>query len=150
MIFAIFKSVFLSKATAIATGIIADMLYHKEGDSRSISDILTKKSTMDFREENTVMDISFKYKEYDRNRERFYAENDEKYLQFLYILCELFLCEDVEKMREVNLLEHNDRYILKRLEDFLELIEERFLVRINKLLIDDFQWAYIFYERYLK
>lgn len=130
-----------SKATAIATGIIAKHLYMNKGSRRYLDDILGQESKIS----GAVVGY-FENKEYDDIKENNYAENDDNYLRFLYILCEFFLCEDVEDMRTLDILEYKNRLLLRGIDELLGLIEERFGIQIDAVSIKDLKWAYVFYE----
>lgn len=129
-----------SKATAIATGIIAKYLGKNVYQS----------VTLELEKNSYVLNSGLNQTSYDSQKENYYCEHDEKYQRLILILCEYFGETDTSNIRHNDLITYRDGYLLRGLHLLLQLLEERYNKRLNQFLIEDFRWAYIFYERYLK
>lgn len=140
-----------SRATAIATGILAEILFENKGKVKNITLMLQEKAASNkFR--NISKGLYFEniiYKKFDKKKELFYIENDKMYQQLIYLLCEFYVCESSEEIRKANLIKYNNGFLFRHLEDILQLIEERFEVSLMNIDIKQIQWAYLFYEKYL-
>lgn len=129
-----------SKATAVATGIIARNLtkYSRE----NIFSVLEKNGG--------VMPSIREQDYFNADRERYYCENDENYQRFIYLLCDYFFESSTKNVRKEDLLFYRDRFLLRGLDPLIRLLEERFDKKLERIRLNDFRWAYLFYERYLR
>ena len=90
------------------------------------------------------------YHEFEVDKELYYVENDRLYQQFIYLLCEFFVCESPNLIRRACLLDYDNNRLVRYIEDVLRFIEDRFCVKIENIKIGELQWAYLFYEKYLR
>ena len=143
-----------SRAAAIAAALTAKLIYdsRKNGIAADVGGLL--KNSADsaefvesvFRNEyDCISEIPF-----DSEKENYYIENDENYHRLIYLLCEFFFTENTDEVRTTCLLELRGRDVLRRLGNLLDLVRERFGVRLDRVDIADLQWAYIFYEKYIR
>lgn len=141
-----------SRATAIATAIIAESLFESADRKFDINEILKeKRSSCEFL--NTEIENEYDCIEevvFDAEKEKYYIENDENYHRLIYLLCEFFFTEDTSEVRTAYLPDYKDRLFLRKLGNMIGLIKERFKVEIDKVYISDLQWAYLFYEKYIR
>lgn len=141
-----------SRAAAVATAIVANLLYNSDDSDANINDLLKKEAgSVEFKsnyfknEYDCIEDIPF-----DCEKEKFYIENDENYHRLIYLLCEFFFVEDTNEIRTSDLLELRGRDLLRRLGNLLDLVRERFDIPLERVDISDLQWAYLFYEKYIR
>lgn len=136
-----------SRATAIATGIVAKLILENSDSSKDIIQLL-KENRISNRENEyrAISDLSNEI-EFDIERENYLFETDKGYFRFIYLMCEAFLCEDPEIMRTANLFEYKSGEILYKMNSLVRLIENRFCVKLDYFCFDDFKWAYLFYEK---
>ncbi len=129
-----------SKATAIATGIIAKCLtkYSRE----DLFSALEKNGS--------VLSSLRKHDYFDVERECYYCENDENYQRLIYLLCDYFFDNSTNHVRKEDLLLYKDRFLFRGLDLLIQLLEERFDKKLERIKLNDLRWAYLFYERYLR
>lgn len=140
-----------SRATAVAVGLISKFLYEKQKDISLIDKIRQKKSKYVFVNEKLVFPYeNVNYHEFEVDKELYYVESDRLYQQFIYLLCEFFVCESPNLIRRACLLDYDNNRLVRYIEDVLRFIEDRFCVKIENIKIGELQWAYLFYEKYLR
>lgn len=139
-----------SRAAALATAYVARIMYYNQCNYSDVYHLLTKKSKSNqFHPSFNPERDHILYIPFDLKKEEYLINNDICYHRFLYSLCEFFMCSETEVVRTSNLIELDGRYILRKMENFLSFIEERFSVELNNLKLEKFQWAYLFYEKYI-
>ncbi len=136
-----------SKATAVAAGSIANYLWNEDVTIDGLFNFLEIES------KEQKFDL---LKNYNQNvwtflgeRERYFAENDDRYLEFVFLLSEYLKCNDSRVIRQSNLLLYKKGELMRDLDAFMDLVEERLQVRINRFEADDLMWAYQFYEKHV-
>ena len=141
-----------SKATALAVAIVAKLMYQHNVRGIMIYPIIEKYAT-EHQFKPIISEDSFDI----INREPFDAELEDKLIQtedmyqrFLYCLCEFFMCDDPQEIRNADLLELSERKMIRKLECFLLFIQERFKVKLDFLELDNLRFAYLFYLNYIK
>lgn len=141
-----------SRATALAAAYSARLLYQNEADVNRLQELLAENSTRDFCKDEFDNEYdSYMLVPFDKRREDKLIENSMGYHTYIYIymLCEFFLCDNPQVIRSAALIEQDGRYLLRRLEAFLEFIESRFDINTNQIMLRQLQWAYLFYDECL-
>lgn len=139
-----------SRATALATGIVAKLILENNDLSKDIIQLLNENKSSDRENEDSIIqDLSTEI-EFDEKIENHLIETEIGYHKFLYLLCEFFVCEDPGIVRTANLLEFCDMKLTYKVDNLICFIEERFNVQLNFIDLNDFRWAYLFYEKHLK
>lgn len=141
-----------SRATAIATGTLCEMLFKTQGNKKNMSILLQKKAVSNIfqKKQYDSPHEDVIYQKFDKKKELFYAEHDKRYQKFIYLLCEFYMCEESKEIRQAYLIEYENGRLFRYLEDILRLIEERFGVNLLGIKVEKLQWAYLFYENYIR
>ncbi len=141
-----------SRATALAAAHIAKIISDPSNSGLSINEALKKyavsakfKETEFENEYDCIEPIPF-----DGKKEKYYIENDEDYHRLIYILCEFFFTEDTSEIRTAYLPDLRGRNLLRYISAFIKLINERFDLDLESISVEDLQWAYLFYEKYIR
>lgn len=140
-----------SRSAALATAHIASAVFFHPEHKANITEILCQNSTP-----QPAEDIRFPEGDlyiravFDAGMEQHLAETDEGYVRFLYLLCEMFLCDDPQIIRTANLIDFKKRFFLRKTEICLRVIEEAFGIKLNEPRLYDMQYAYLFYSRLIK
>lgn len=139
-----------SKAAALATAIISNELSICRKEKRTLAEQL-KKNSVRWEEKEQVEDNElYRTISFEKEREVFFSE-DVNYQTFLYLLAETVLCNEPDLLRTQNLFEFKDYILIRRLSEFCKYVENRMKVKIpNVIPTDDFQWAYLFYDKYIR
>lgn len=140
-----------SRSAALATAHIASAVFLHPDSKPDIAKLLQAGSTPQpisggcFPEEDRYIHAVF-----DAALEEQLAETDENYVRFLYLLCELFLCDDPQMIRTANLIDFKQRYFLRKSEVCLRVVEEAFGIQLNEPRLYDMQYAYMFYNNLIR
>lgn len=137
-----------SRATAIATGLVADALANRTDNVADIEDILEKNKTCG---RDVEEDFFWKIEQeiFDADEEDHLAETDDRYIEFLYLLCECFVCRDPDHLRNECLCGAMGVNLRKRIHGLISAINERFGVEIDELYVPDIVWPYVFYRNFV-
>ena len=142
-----------SRATAIATGIIAKLLFDSflcENDINNIDiiDALEKNVNKDVcervfneQEKESILGTSF-----DIAREKYLVENEENYHKLIYLLCEYLECDNSEIVRKNRLWDINNNYLLTNIGPLFQILKERLGISIKMLKVDSLEYAYTLYD----
>lgn len=138
-----------SRATAIATGIVARFLAENVNVKTDVENILEANQTsadkIYFSKLEDDCEIPF-----DEETENSLLDTDEDYIRLIFLLCEFFCCEDPNVLRTSKLLLLDDHRMMKNINGLLSLINERFAVEIDDVYMPDLNWAYRIYIKYIK
>lgn len=141
-----------SRAAALAAAHIAKIMYNNAYSMANLNEMIMQEAeTSQFI--NKAFDAEhdeYMKTRFDSRRESQLIKTDADYHRFIYALCEFFLCDDPQYIRRQQLIDFQGRYILRRMEYFLRYIEDKFHVQLKDVKIRNFQWAYLFYEKYIK
>lgn len=139
-----------SRSAALATAHIASAVFLHPDQKANLSALLQAGSSKPEPDVTYAGDDLYVRAVFDAQLEEQLAETDETYLRFLYLLCELFLCDDPQVIRSVNLIDFKSRFFLRKSEICLRVIEEAFGIHLGEPRTYDLQYAYLFYNHLIK
>lgn len=141
-----------SRAAALATAHIAKMMYDNTCSMANLDEAIAKEaeSSQFIKKKYDAEYDEYMKMRFDNRKESQLIKTDADYHRFIYALCEFFLCDDPQYIRRQQLIDFQERYILRRMEYFLCYVEDKFNVRLTSIKLRNFQWAYLFYEKYIK
>ena len=141
-----------SKATAEAVAIAAKLMYQYDARGTALYAVLEEHAA----EQQFQAEILEDYDDiilrtpFDMEQEEHLIQTEERYQRFIYCLCEFLTWDDPQEVRAADLLEFSERKIVRRLENFIRFIQERFHVKLDFLQLDNLRFAYLFYLNYLR
>lgn len=140
-----------SRAAALASAQIARLMYDSRQNGKSLEELLTENSIVLESREKVVTDNNDLISEipFDKEREKFFVDNEIGYHRFLYLLSEFFLYNDPSALRTEDLINFRNRKLLRKLENFLRAVEGRFGIKTDNIMLEDMTWAYVFYEKHI-
>jgi len=139
-----------SRATAIASGIISKMIFDNPSTNQNILQLLDMNKQTRREDENQLINQLTDFEEYDSEKEQTLLNTDSDYQRFIYTLCEFFLFDDPDIIRIANLTDFADHKLVKQIDSVVNYIEDRFDLVLDSFYLDDFRWAYMFYEKHIK
>lgn len=135
-----------SKATAVATGHVANQLMMKGLQINGLyADLGKVAEKLRIQTDGTIKEG----KPFSSECEAYYANNDIGYQKFIYLLCECTNCPDVKTIRQSDLIKYQNGAWMRNLDSFLELVKERLQVEVGVFDAVDLTWAYQFYEKHI-
>lgn len=138
-----------SRATAIATGIVAKLMYSSIDTGKNVIDLLQENADVEIENISEILEEIRDYildKNFDFDREQYLVENSKEYHKLIYGLCEYIACNDVDMIRKTQLWSINNNYFTENIGPFFAFLKDRFDIEIEDMKLEDIEYAYKLYD----